>query len=332
MKKKLLLLTRILITLILICILWFFLKDNSKDLLKTLKSANIGLLLFGFGLFALNILALSYRLIYVLKTQNIKLNVSESIIINFIGFFFNSFLPTAVGGDIARGYYLAEKNKEKKIESFTAIIADRTIGLISITFIAIIALFFIKTNLITLQTRLAIIAFFSLTILFVIFSINERLASKLGFLIKTVRFFKIEPAAKRIYKVLNDFRHFKQESLIVFVIAFLGQLLVITVAFIIAKGLNIDLPYSIFLIFMPIVGAASMIPSLGGTGPREGAFILLFSKLTSDAQAGALALMWLTYFISLSMAGGLVYLLSGYHKLSISEIEKAEKDAERNYE
>jgi uncharacterized membrane protein YbhN (UPF0104 family) len=180
--------------------------------------------------------------------------------------------------------------------------------------------------------RLAIIAFFSLTILFVIFSINERLASKLGFLIKTVRFFKIEPAAKRIYKVLNDFRHFKQESLIVFVIAFLGQLLVITVAFIIAKGLNIDLPYSIFLIFMPIVGAASMIPSLGGTGPREGAFILLFSKLTSDAQAGALALIWLTYFICLSMAGGLVYLLSGYHKLSISEIEKAEKDAERNYE
>lgn len=329
MKKKLLFLSRILVTIILISILWFFLKDNIDELLTTIRTANKGLLLFGFILFCCNIVILSIRLIYVLKTQDLKLTLRESIIINFIGFFFNSFLPTAVGGDIARGYYVSEKYKDKKIECFTSVIADRTIGLISIAFIALIALFFVKSALISYKIRLIITLIFAASIFFIAFSLNKKLAAKLGFIIKIIKFFKIEEAAGRIYKVLNDFRHFKKESILAFLIAFSGQMLMITVAFIIAKSLNIALPYVVFLLFMPIVSAASMIPSLGGTGPREGAFVLLFGGISSEVEAGALALMWLTYFISLSMIGGIIYLLSGYHKFSISEIEEMELDYDR---
>lgn len=329
MKKKLLFLSRILVTIVLISILWFFLKDNIDELLATLKAANKGLLVFGFALFCLNIIFLAVRLIYVLKTQNLKLTLGESVIINFIGFFFNSFLPTAVGGDIARGYYISEKYKEKKLECYTSVIADRTIGLISIVFIAIIALFFVKSDMICIKTRFIIMAVFMIAIFFIIFSLNKRLASRLGFLIKIVKFFKLEGSAKRIYKVLNDFRHFKREGSFAFLIAFSGQILMITVAFIIAKSLHMNLSYAVFLLFMPIISAASMIPSLGGTGPREGAFVLLFGGITSEVEAGALALMWLTYFMALSIIGGIIYLISGYHKLSISEIEEMEMDYDR---
>lgn len=329
MKKKLVFLSRVLVTIILMSILWFFLKDNVNELLITLKAANKNLLLFGFALFCLNIVLLAIRLIYVLKTQNIKLTLKESVIINFIGFFFNSFLPTAVGGDIARGYYVSEKYRDKKLECYTAVIADRTIGLISIAFIAIIALFFVKSDLISFKIRLIIMSIFTASIFFIIFSLNKKLTARLGILIKIVKFFKLEESAERIYKVLNDFRHFKRESSFAFLVAFCGQTLMITVAFIIAKSLNMDLPYVVFLLFMPIVSIASMIPSLGGTGPREGAFVLLFGGIASEVEAGALALMWLTYFISLSMIGGIIYLLSGYHKFSISEIEEMEVNYDR---
>ncbi len=329
MKKKLLFLSRILVTIILISILWFFLKDNVDELLITLKAANKGLLAFGFVLFCLNVVILSMRLICVLRTQNIKLTLRESVIINFIGFFFNSFLPTAVGGDIARGYYVSEKYKDKKLECYTSVIADRTIGLISIAFIAIIALFFVKSDLISFKIRLIIISLFTACMFFIIFSLNKKLATKLGFLIKIVKIFKIEESVGRIYKVLNDFKHFKKESSLAFIIAFSGQMLMITVAFIIAKSLNMDLPYVVFLLFMPIISIASMIPSLGGTGPREGAFVLLFGSIASDVEAGALALMWLTYFLSLSIIGGIIYILSGYHKFSISEIEEMELKYDR---
>ena len=329
MKKKLLFLSRILVTIILISILWFFLKDNIDELLITLKAANKGLLVFGFALFCLNVVILSMRLICVLRTQNIKLTLRESVIINFIGFFFNIFLPTAVGGDIARGYYVSEKCKDKKLECYTSVIADRTIGLISIAFIAIIALFFVKSDLINFKIRLVIISIFTASTAFMIFSLNKKLAAKLGFLIKIAKIFKIEESVGRIYKVLNDFKYFKKESSFAFIIAFGGQILMITVAFIIAKSLNMDLPYAVFLLFMPIISIASMIPSLGGTGPREGAFVLLFGGITSEVEAGALALIWLTYFISLSIIGGVIYILSGYHKFSISEIEKMELEYDR---
>jgi len=86
-KKKLLFLSRILVTIILISILWFFLKDNIDELLITLKAANKGLLVFGFALFCLNVVILSMRLICVLRTQNIKLTLRESVIINFTASF-----------------------------------------------------------------------------------------------------------------------------------------------------------------------------------------------------------------------------------------------------
>jgi hypothetical protein len=328
-KKKLLFLSRILITFILVVVVWLFLRDNADELWQTLKSANKGLMLLGFILFTMNIFVLAWRLKYVLKTQHLDMPLKKSIIINFIGFFFNSFLPTAVGGDIARGYYVSQMNNKKKLECYTAVIADRTIGLISIAFIAIIALFFARSDLILLKTRLIIMAVFLLSVFLIVFALNDKLASKFSFLIKIIKFLKLEESARRIYKVLNDFQHFKRESCAAFFIAFSGQLLMITVAYIIAQSLKMNLSYMVFLLFMPIVSAASMIPSLGGTGPREGAFILLFGPISSDADAGALTLIWLTYFVVLSMLGGIVYLVSGYHKLSISEIEEIEIDYDK---
>ncbi|MCK5306264.1 MAG: flippase-like domain-containing protein [Candidatus Omnitrophica bacterium] len=322
MKKHIFLISRVAVTLIIILILWYFLKENAGELGEILSSANKYYLFAGFFLFIVNVLLLSLRLKVVLSTQKLKLNFTESLRLNFIAFFFNSFLPTAVGGDIAKAYYASEKFKKKKVECYTAVFADRTIGLMSIVSIAIAALFIAGADIIPFKMRFFIFAVFGLAVFFVVFSLNHRLAQKFKFLISLCGLRKIEEPAQKIYGVLNDFGRHKRASLFAFLIAFGGQVLIITVCFIISKSLHLQVNYSIFFLFIPIISAASMIPSLGGTGPREFAFVLLFGSLVDRAEAAALALMWLFYLLCLSLIGGVVYLLSGYHKLTISEIEK----------
>lgn len=330
-KKHLLLLSRFAITILVIFIIWLSLKDHIDELITTLRSVNKFYLCAGFILYVCTILFLSIRLKTVLSTQRLVLSLKESIRLNFIGFFFNSFLPTAIGGDVARGYYASERFSHKKVECYAAVFADRTIGLVSILCIALISLFIVSGEVVTFSTKISILTIFALVIFSLFILLNKRFASKFKFLLPLLKLVKLEKIANRSYKVFNNFRHYKGAGLFSLFIAFMGQVLVIIVCFILSKSLNLNLPFSIFFLFIPLISAASMIPSLGGTGPREGAFIVLFGKFIGNSigdvnqgnvLAGALALLWLSYFLGLSLMGGLVYLLSGYHRLTMSEIEK----------
>lgn len=328
MKRKLFFLSRFIISAVMLGLLWFFLRDNYQQLKSALKSADLLILLGGFSLFTFNIFVLALRLNLVLSTQQLKLSLVESIKLNFVGFFYNSILPTAVGGDIARAYYVSEKFPHKKVESCVSVFADRTIGLFTILAIAVCAVALAPQDYIQTQTKIWIYVICVSVLFFIIFALNEKFASRFKFLIWLAKKIKIEAAARRAYNVLNNFRHHKKTGFAVCILSLGGQLLTISVAYIISLGLKLDIPYSIFLLYMPLVSAASMIPSLGGTGPREGAFILLFGPLVGKMDAAAIAVCWLAFFLSLSLIGGIVYLLSGYHRLSMSEIQR-EMDYDR---
>jgi len=74
-----------------------------------------------------------------------------------------------------------------------------------------------------------------------------------------------------------------------------------------------------FLVFIPTIGLIGMIPlSVGGTGWREGAYILLFQSVgASNEQAAALSVLWLGAVIATSLPGGVIYLMRGGRKADI---------------
>ncbi|HSG06214.1 MAG TPA: lysylphosphatidylglycerol synthase transmembrane domain-containing protein, partial [Nitrospiria bacterium] len=57
----------------------------------------------------------------------------------FTGYFFNLFLPTSIGGDIGRCYYLAENPRDIP-RAFTTILADRASGMVALMCIGTFAL------------------------------------------------------------------------------------------------------------------------------------------------------------------------------------------------
>ena len=76
--------------------------------------------------------------------------------------------------------------------------------------------------------------------------------------------------------------------------------------------------------FAPFRSVISMIPSLGGLGVREGAYVLFFSGFGGSEKAFALGLLYFATTIGASIIGGICYLFTG--RVAPEELEKMEEE------
>jgi hypothetical protein len=79
-------------------------------------------------------------------------------------------------------------------------------------------------------------------------------------------------------------------------------------------GVKIDFVY--FLIFLPIIGAITLLPiAMGGLGLREGLFVVYFAKAGVIKQlALAMSLLSFSFIIFYGAIGGLIYVLTVYRR------------------
>ena len=82
---------------------------------------------------------IAVRLQWVFRVQDIHMKFRDCYYLGFVGLFYNLFLPSAVGGDVAKAYY-AYKHSGKKIESATSILLDRRLGFFATIIIAALGL------------------------------------------------------------------------------------------------------------------------------------------------------------------------------------------------
>ena len=141
MNSKISALLRISISLGLVLFLLWSMRGRSSQILSTLQKTNIMLFSIGAILFILNVCILSFRLGILFQGEGLNIHLARVMQLSFIGYFFNNFLPTAVGGDVVKAYYAYKQTKEPA-KSFIAVFMDRFIGLFSFMLLAVIALFF----------------------------------------------------------------------------------------------------------------------------------------------------------------------------------------------
>ena len=66
-----------------------------------------------------------------LKEKQVSISRTRLLILCFIGTFFSGFLPTIVGGDVVRGYYVFRESNAHDV-SFASILVERLCGLVII--------------------------------------------------------------------------------------------------------------------------------------------------------------------------------------------------------
>lgn len=275
--------------------------------------------------FAPALQALRWRqLLYV---QNVRLSVGVVLRLMWLGLFFNLFLIGAVGGDLIKAYYVS-KHTASRAESVITVLVDRIIGLLGLVWLSAVAMgvwliWRHGTGGVELPWAWLMPGVFVLLMGVVFYSRPLRRVSGIAWLIGRSREGSI---LRRLDAAVLLYRHHKRTILGAFAWTFGSHVcLLITVYFTLrAMGVGGDvLPY--VLILGPLIFVASgLIPSMGGLGIQEYAFVLLFGPLIGgEGAAAALAAAFVFRLVSVawSLPGGL-FMVLGSHLPSRAQMEQ----------
>ena len=259
----------------------------------------------------------------IILKMDLDIPYIKLLAIYLVGMFFNNFLPTIVGGDLIKGYYLY-KETGKGGHALASVFLDRYTGLAALMCIALAALFLGHR----LLEGTGLILFFVLLVLgFVGASLViwvDMLHTWAMKLMAKIHFYGINKKIDKFYNVLMSYRHHHGIIGKAFLCSFFVQGGVITVYFLLGRGLGIDIPMVYFYLFVPLATVASMLPiSLAGLGVREGIFVFLFAKAgVSKELAIGLSLLFFFISVAVSLIGGVLYIRMGGKKDMPPEVEE----------
>lgn len=254
---------------------------------------------------------MAFRLYLLYKSQNLNIPYTKTLYLCIVGLFFNLFLPSAVGGDVAKIYYTS-KHTGKKIESTTAVILDRLLGFITVIGIAVLATLTLRgTELDNPNIYFIVYLFLGILICALLVFFNPAVAEAARIFKPLIPSDKIRTKLRELHTAISSCRHKRGILLSCLLVSGLGQFFLISLHYWIALSLQVEIKYGVFFVLVPLVSIASMAPSLGGLGVREAGSIYFFSIYMEPERALALSLLLSIIFYGLSLFSGGIYALGG---------------------
>lgn len=310
---------RVIVSLALIVILLYIVRDKYGAIASALKGTDLNIFSVALALFFSAIALASCRLLLIIRAQSggLAFTFRESFSLTLIGYFFNNFLPTAIGGDVAKAYYLSKMTSDN-IGSITSIFMDRLIGLATMIFMAAGALLFIQSSIIDSSVRNMLYVITLIAVIAVAFMANRNFARKFSWLLFLVN--PIKDKLKDAYNAANNYKNNKTLLAKTLAISIVSQLFFYASFGMAAFSMGYSISSVNILLRMPVVGMMSLLPSLNGLGLREGATVLLFGPLIGNGNAFAVSILWILVLLVASLVGGLIYALSPQFKVKLKTI------------
>lgn len=299
-----------------IALIWYLLSITEfSAVIASLTSASPFWLVLAFITLILGKIITSYRWQILLKAQEIDIPLRFLIGSVFVGQFFNSFLPTTIGGDAMRAYDTAALSKDST-KSVVSVFADRLIGVFALALLAVAALFigFASGQEVSFYVIPVLLVFFLCSI-GVLLIFNARLYILLDQLLRLARLVKIAGKLEKAYRSFNILRKVPRVLAIAFLASLLLQINVILFYYFIGVSLDLGVSFLYFAMIVPVALVVLLVPfSINGIGIREGIFVYLLTGLGVETRE-AIALSWISFGLMLTQGiiGGIIFALRGVH-------------------
>lgn len=306
---------RIIISVVLMVLLFKLNKIDLRALVNDIKGADRLFLAMGFAIFPFVHIFSFLRWQMLLKTTGISIPLKKLISSFCGGIFFSIFLPSTIGGDLVRTADLAVHTQKAK-QVIATVFLDRLSGYIGLVFVALLAIL-LGGELISDK-----IVLFSFAIIIILLVIILLLLFNSFIYARITRFLSV-PGAGKIREMIRDmhreihiFRNHKKMIIGNLALSLLIQVIFPVSVYFIGFSLGIKINIIYFLIFLPIIGAITLLPiSIGGLGLREGLYVVYFAKAGVIKQlALAMSLLSFSFIVFYGAIGGVIYVLTVHHR------------------
>ncbi|MBI4534160.1 MAG: flippase-like domain-containing protein [Candidatus Melainabacteria bacterium] len=306
---------KLLISVVLFASLFLFGKVSLAESWEAALNANRWYLSIAVVSFLLSAFVNAHRWQLLAHAVGLRKSIFELVQYCYVGLFFNLFLPSTVGGDFSRCYYLS-KGTNKYANAFYSVVADRVVGIAVLFLMASAGILFGPGGSgLPWQLKWPIFAgtIFVFGLLPVVPRVAELVLGKHNWLSR-----QLNESAANVY--------WRDKNLMFVCLVWSILLQMVMVGCHIAVGLSLGLtsiPLWYYFVFYPSVAVLGFItPSFNGIGIREWAYTY-FLMLVGVPRAHALtfAIMWLGLITLSSLVGGLVY-VAGHFRIPKEEMAK----------
>ncbi|HET9533102.1 MAG TPA: lysylphosphatidylglycerol synthase transmembrane domain-containing protein [Blastocatellia bacterium] len=297
---------------------YIFTKIDVAHLWSILREADISYFAAGVGVYFFIQGISAYRWYLLLKPLGLKASYFKLLSFYLLGMFFNNFMPTGIGGDVFRIYYL---NKETRTLSraTASVFFDRNLGMAALLLMATL----ISTIDGTTFKGVPLAPVFGLVgLVFGLANLALFYRPTYNLLHRLLMLFKMKQADERVqhlYDSVNSYRGQWRLIVLALVLSVIVQYGCVVVNKLSANSMPASqveihsIGWLSYLVFIPAIGLISMVPvSVNGMGWREFSYIVLFGSVgATEPQAAALAFMWLGVLVFTSIPGAIIYILRG---------------------
>lgn len=314
-KDALLLLLRISISILLLVVLFKFNKIDLWVLINDIRFTDKRLLAAGFMFLSFGYFLGFLRWRMLLRTVGIDIPLKRLIRSFAGGIFFSIFLPSTIGGDLVRAADLVEHTKKAK-EVIATVFLDRLSGYIGVVLVILPALLLGRSLVLdkVVFTSVSVIVLLLVIVLLVLF--NNTIYSGITRFLSSPGAGKIKETIKNMHQQIHFFRQHKKMIALNLLTSFVIQLIGPISIYFIGLSLGIKVNFIYFFIFLPIIGAITLLPiAIGGLGLREGLFVAYFAKAGVVKQlALAMSLLSFSFVVFYGALGGLIYVFTVHRR------------------
>jgi len=270
---------------------------DARSILRLITRERPSYFAAAIGVYLSTLVLSAYRWRLLAAILRLDAPFTDFLAYRFIATFANTLIPGVAGGDALRAIYLGRRTNHLG-KAVTSVLTDRIVGLIGLFWLAASAAIFLRERgLPSVLTTLPILTGLIALALFV--------ASPL-----IIRFVQVMPSRLSRYGgfIVTYLEH-RSVLLAALALSVIVQSVLAICQYLLALGIGIDAPLTLFLLFVPIAGVFASLPlTINGLGVREGAYLVLFGMAGVDrTNAIALGLLWFACTTIGALPGALAF-------------------------
>ena len=292
---------------------------------RLIRAAQAGPLALAAFWYVAFIIVSSWRWQVLLRARGLRFGVFYLARVFTISLFFSKLLPTSIGGDVMRIAYTAPK--DRTADAFSATLLDRLMGFTSLMFLAVVVAIGLFAT--SAQSRALELAVFGVTFhgpgilillcagLALLVLVTLALFSDTGHRLSNrmfgrIRLLRLGERLDKAYEAVKQYRNHRVALMLSFIAGMGVQATLSFAWFSVARAIGGTVPLIYYFVFIPLLNIVVNIPTIGGLGVREWAFVLFFTPAWLSGHLGqelalASALLFLALDLVFALAGGVLF-------------------------